>query len=206
MSLGVGQWDGRRGRNVIAHSTTGTNTDAAGEPPPDQAPDQAQSKAQDRSAAVARRSVPLGSPAATAALARRLAAAARPGDVFALSGKLGAGKTHFARHFIGARAGDTAVEVPSPTFTLVQTYELPGATVWHFDLYRIASPDELDELGWDDARTGGIVLVEWPERAGARLAADRLDIELGFAADADARVAVLAAHGNWAARLKELGV
>ena len=170
---------------MIAHSTTGTNTDAA-------------------VSRAARRTLPLASPAATAALARRLAMVARPGDLFGLSGKLGAGKTHFARHFICARAGDPSVEVPSPTFTLVQMYDLPGAAIWHFDLYRIASPGELDELGWDDARADGIMLVEWPERAGARLPADRLDIDLGFAADVDARVASLTGHGTWAARLTEL--
>ncbi|MGE4014248.1 MAG: tRNA (adenosine(37)-N6)-threonylcarbamoyltransferase complex ATPase subunit type 1 TsaE, partial [Alphaproteobacteria bacterium] len=146
----------------------------------------------------------LDSPAATAALARRLAQAARPGDVFALSGKLGAGKTHFARHFVAARAADPSIEVPSPTFTLVQVYELPGGAIWHFDLYRIATPGELDELGWDDACAGGIVLVEWPARAGARLPTERLDIEIDFAADAEARVAQLIGRGAWAARLTEL--
>ncbi len=102
---------------------------------------------------------------ATAALAARIAARARPGDVFLLSGPLGAGKTAFARAFIRARAGDAALEIPSPTFTLVQTYDLPNGPIWHYDLWRISGPAALEELAWDEAQTG-IVLVEWPDRLG----------------------------------------
>jgi tRNA threonylcarbamoyladenosine biosynthesis protein TsaE len=104
--------------------------------------------------------------AATEALAARLAARARPGDVLLLSGPLGAGKTSFARAFIRARAGDPALEIPSPTFTLVQTYDLPGGAVWHYDLWRLSGPQALEELAWDEAQAG-IVLVEWPDRLGA---------------------------------------
>jgi tRNA threonylcarbamoyladenosine biosynthesis protein TsaE len=100
--------------------------------------------------------------AATAALAARLSAIARAGDLLLLSGPLGAGKTSFARAFIRARAGDPALEIPSPTFTLVQTYDLT-TPVWHYDLWRLSGPTALEELGWDEAQSG-IVLVEWPER------------------------------------------
>ncbi len=101
----------------------------------------------------------------TAALARMLAADARPGTAFLLDGPVGAGKTHFARAFIRARQGDAAEDVPSPTFTLVQTYDDPmGTEIWHADLYRLTDPAELDELGLDEALEGAICLIEWPDR------------------------------------------
>ncbi len=104
--------------------------------------------------------------ARTAALGRALAALARPGDVFLLEGPVGAGKSHLARAFIRARAGDPGAEVPSPTFTLVQTYaDAPtGGEVWHADLYRLADPGELAELGLDEAMDHAICLIEWPDR------------------------------------------
>ncbi len=102
----------------------------------------------------------------TAALGRALAALARPGDVFLLEGPVGAGKSHLARAFIRARATDPAAEVPSPTFTLVQTYPdaLTGGEVWHADLYRLTDPGELVELGLDEAMDRAICLIEWPDR------------------------------------------
>jgi tRNA threonylcarbamoyladenosine biosynthesis protein TsaE len=104
--------------------------------------------------------------AATERLAARFAALARPGDALLLEGPLGAGKTAFARAFLRAIAGDPSLEVPSPTFTLVQAYPLPhGQAACHFDLYRLDGPAALQELGWDEARDG-IVLVEWPDRLG----------------------------------------
>ena len=139
--------------------------------------------------------------AATAALAGRVARAARPRDVLALWGDLGAGKTTFARAFVAARAGE-AVEVPSPTFTLVQTYDLPGGPVWHFDLYRLADPEDVWELGWEEALAEAIVLVEWPVRLGALLPDERLDIRLSAGESADSRRAVLEGRGGWAARLE----
>lgn len=137
--------------------------------------------------------------AATDALAARLAAVARPGDVIALQGELGAGKTRFARAFIAARGGDEAV--PSPTFTLVQSYDLPGVTVWHFDLYRLRAAEEAWELGIEDAFRDGISLIEWPERLGILLPRRRLLISLDFAGKPQARQVRLSGDGEWAARL-----
>jgi tRNA threonylcarbamoyladenosine biosynthesis protein TsaE len=140
--------------------------------------------------------------AATATLAARLAALARPGDVIALKGELGAGKTSFARAFIRARGGDE--DVPSPTFTLVQVYELGDAAVWHFDAYRLRDPDEAWELGIEDAFRDGISLIEWPERLAALIPARRLEITLSHGASATARRAALDPAGDWAARLAGL--
>jgi tRNA threonylcarbamoyladenosine biosynthesis protein TsaE len=140
---------------------------------------------------------------ATAALAARLAALAAPGDIIALKGELGAGKTSFARAFIRARGGDETV--PSPTFTLVQVYDLPGGAVWHFDLYRLRQSDEAWELGIEDAFRDGISLIEWPERLGALLPARRLEIALDFGPAATERRARLSGDGDWAARLAAIG-
>lgn len=114
---------------------------------------------------------------ATVRLASDLALALRPGDCVALSGRLGAGKSTLARALVRALADDPSLEVPSPTFTLVQTYEL-RFPVAHFDLYRIADPDELVELGLDEALSSGVVLVEWPEHAGDLLPAGALHVRL----------------------------
>jgi tRNA threonylcarbamoyladenosine biosynthesis protein TsaE len=142
----------------------------------------------------------LASLAATEALAVRIAGLARPPDVVALRGGLGAGKTSFARLFIAARAG-RPLEVPSPTFTLVQSYDLPGGTIWHFDLFRLKLADEAWELGIEQAFADGISLIEWPERLGALLPEDRLDLTLEPGATPDSRVATLEAHGSWRDRL-----
>jgi tRNA threonylcarbamoyladenosine biosynthesis protein TsaE len=115
--------------------------------------------------------------AATAELGARIAAALAPGDVIALSGELGAGKTALARAIL--RGLGVQGHVPSPTFTLVQAYETPGLTVHHFDFYRIERASELSELGLDDAVEGGAVLIEWPERGmPASLTEDALKIAL----------------------------
>ncbi len=146
----------------------------------------------------------LASVAATEALARAVALVAEPGDVIGLSGDLGAGKTTFARAFIRARAeaaGEEAGEVPSPTFTLAQVYELASGAVWHFDLYRIERPEDAYELGIEEAFAGAVSLIEWPERAVALLPEDRLEVELAFAGAADRRRARLTARGRWAGRL-----
>jgi tRNA threonylcarbamoyladenosine biosynthesis protein TsaE len=105
---------------------------------------------------------------ATARLAADIAPLLHPGQVILLRGPLGGGKTVFARALIRALTGEKDLEVPSPTFTLVQTYDTPNAPIWHFDLYRLKSPEEIYELGWEDAFSG-ITLVEWPERIDSRL-------------------------------------
>jgi tRNA threonylcarbamoyladenosine biosynthesis protein TsaE len=106
--------------------------------------------------------------AATQALAEKLSRRAKPGDVLLLAGPLGAGKTSFARAFIRALAGDPALTIPSPTFTLVQQYDTPATPIWHYDLWRLDNHHALEELGWDEAQAG-IVLVEWPDRLGPLL-------------------------------------
>ncbi len=148
--------------------------------------------------------IELPNEAATAALAARIAAPARGGDVIALRGELGAGKTSFARAFIRARGGDEAV--PSPTFTLVQVYELAESPVWHFDAYRLRDPDEAWELGIEDAFRDGISLIEWPERFGSLVPSRRLEITLSQGATPAARRATIDPAGDWAARLTGLAV
>jgi tRNA threonylcarbamoyladenosine biosynthesis protein TsaE len=139
---------------------------------------------------------------ATAALAGRVSALAEPGDVIALKGDLGAGKTTFARAFIRARGGGE--EVPSPTFTLLQTYELDPTVVWHFDLHRLRSPEEAWELGIEEAFNGGISLIEWPERLGPLLPERRLVVSLSFGDRSDARRALLEPGPGWHARLASI--
>lgn len=129
----------------------------------------------------------------TAALARMLAATTRPGQTILLDGPVGAGKTHFARAFIRARQGDAAEDVPSPTFTLVQTYDDPqGTEIWHADLYRLTDPSELAELGLDEALTDAICLIEWPDRL-ERLPDGALMLSIGSHADPGLRSITLIA-------------
>src|SRR6516165_10920317 len=143
--------------------------------------------------------VDLPDEAATAALAARISALAEVGDVIALKGDLGSGKTSFARSFIRARG--PAEEVPSPTFTLVQIYELGSVAIWHFDLYRLKSPEEAWELGIEDAFSEAISLIEWPERLGPLLPPRRLQIALDFGNRPGARRAQLDPGAGWRARL-----
>lgn len=145
--------------------------------------------------------------AGMAALARHVAALARPGDTIALDGDLGTGKTSFARAFIRARAAATGAplgEVPSPTFTLVQIYDLPDGVVWHVDLYRIGDPSEATELGLDEPLTEGILLVEWPDRAAAALDPERLRIAIAYTEDDDARRIEIAGGVAWRDRMAQL--
>ena len=138
----------------------------------------------------------LPDPAATERLARALAPCLRPGDALALVGGLGAGKSSFARALIAARlaALGRTEDIPSPTYTLVQTYDLGPVALWHADLYRLASPDEIAELGLEEAFATAITLVEWPDRLGALLPARRLTLTLAFAPADDARRATLDAR------------
>jgi tRNA threonylcarbamoyladenosine biosynthesis protein TsaE len=152
---------------------------------------------------IAERTLGLPDEAATAALARRIAALARAGDVIALHGDLGTGKTFFARAFIGE------ADVPSPTFTLVQTYARPdGPAIWHFDLYRLKQASEAVELDIEDAFGEGISLIEWPERLGTLLPAERLDVALaipaGGADQTTLRRVSLTGRGRWAGLLDKI--
>jgi tRNA threonylcarbamoyladenosine biosynthesis protein TsaE len=115
----------------------------------------------------------------TEAAARQLAADIKPRDLIALHGDLGLGKTVFARALIRALTGDAGMEVPSPTFTLVQTYDSGKGPIWHFDLYRLEDAADIYELGWEEARENGIIILEWPQRLQGLLPAKRLDIRLG---------------------------
>ncbi len=142
--------------------------------------------------------------AATGRLARDLAAILKPGDIVALSGHLGAGKSLLARAILRELAGDPALEAPSPTFTLVQSYETPRGLALHADLYRVRTPDELDDLGLVEDLDRVIALVEWPDRAGNRLPAGRrLDIVLDVDPERPetGRIANLSGGVLWRSRL-----
>jgi tRNA threonylcarbamoyladenosine biosynthesis protein TsaE len=139
--------------------------------------------------------------AATARLGAAVAKALEAGEAVCLWGPLGAGKTTLARGLIRALA-DPAEEVPSPTFTLVQFYDGGRLRLAHFDLYRIGRPDEAHEIGLDEALDDGAALIEWPERLGGHLPADRLDIDLAIVGQgaAEQRLARLTPHGAWEGR------
>ncbi len=139
---------------------------------------------------------------ATIRLGAALAPLLAKGDALLLSGDLGAGKTSLARAILRARADDPRLEVPSPTFTLVQAYDFPGLTISHVDLYRLADPSELIEIGFDDALATGAVIVEWPERAAARMPSDALVIRLAL--HGAGRRAELVAPPSWRDRLADL--
>ncbi len=142
-------------------------------------------------------SIDLPDEAATVALGRKLAPLLAAGDVLALTGDLGAGKTSLARAILQARAS-SKIEVPSPTFTLAQVYELPDITIWHFDLYRLQAPEEVFEIGWEEALSTAASLVEWPERLGRLLPESALTIALDF--KHDGRVARLSGDETWQIR------
>jgi tRNA threonylcarbamoyladenosine biosynthesis protein TsaE len=136
----------------------------------------------------------------TARLGAAIAQALRPGDAVCLFGPLGAGKSTLARGLIRALTHPDE-EVPSPTFTLVQTYEADTMPVSHFDLYRLAKASEIDELGLNEALDDGVAIIEWPERLEGRLPPDRLDIVLAPAGDG--RTADLTPHGDFEGRTIE---
>jgi len=121
--------------------------------------------------------------AATERLGTSLAERLRPRDVVALQGGLGVGKTTLARAILRAASGDPALIVPSPTFTLVEIYDTPVGVFWHFDLYRLEEPEQVFELGWEEARADGVALVEWAERLGTLLPRERLTVTLAMEGD-----------------------
>lgn len=151
-------------------------------------------------------SLALSNEAATAHLMADLALLISPGDVVTLSGDLGAGKTAAARAMIRYLAGDDGVEVPSPTFTLAQSYDLPPFPLVHADLYRVNDPIELEEIGLSPLPEDTVVLIEWPERAPAALPQDRIDIALSHrpALGSTARAAEITGYGKAAAQVARL--
>lgn len=142
--------------------------------------------------------------AGTKSLARRLAALAKPRDVILLYGDLGMGKTVFSRAFVQSLTSPDE-DVPSPTFTLVQLYDTDKGTIWHFDLYRLKQPDEVYELGFEEALSDGISLIEWPERAERLYPRNRLEIRITAGDTPDERRIALIPHGDgWNKRLENL--
>src|SRR5215470_5661168 len=151
-------------------------------------------------------SVALANETATAQLMADLALLVGPGDVITLSGDLGAGKTAAARAMIRYFAGDDELEVPSPTFTLAQTYDLPSFQLIHADLYRINDASELEEIGLSPLPEGTVALIEWPERAPEAMPANRIDIALSHrpALGSTARAAEITGYGECAATVERL--
>jgi len=135
-------------------------------------------------------------------IAAALADFVQRGDVVLLEGDLGAGKTEFARIFLRHLTNDAELAVPSPTFTLVQQYDTPKGEVWHFDLYRLEDPLEVEEIGWNEALTDGISLIEWPDRLGPYLPADYLVLRLDFSGNGeDLRNVIVTPHGLYQKRM-----
>jgi tRNA threonylcarbamoyladenosine biosynthesis protein TsaE len=149
--------------------------------------------------------LPIKNPEQTAELAEQIGGNLGPGDCLLLTGPVGAGKTHFARHLIWSLL-KVPEDVPSPTFTLVQTYETDIAEVWHADLYRLSALDEIEELGLADAMETAICLIEWPELLGPLTPPQALSIT--FKPDQtneNARLITLASTADrWAALLGDL--
>ena len=137
--------------------------------------------------------------AATQALGAAVARALRPGEAVLLSGPLGAGKSSLARALIRTLT-KADEEVPSPTYTLVQSYDGAEFPIAHFDLYRLKTRQEAEELGLDEALDVGAAVIEWPQRLGGRLPADRLSLEIEPTPDGSARTARLSFHGAWEGR------
>lgn len=145
----------------------------------------------------------LADESATERLGEAVAAHLGRGEAVCLSGPLGAGKSTLARALIRAWVGRADEDVPSPTFTLVQTYEGGPFPIAHFDLYRLKRPEEAFELGLDEALDEGAALIEWPERLNGAQPADRLAIDFAIT-DAGARRVRLTGHGAWADHDRDL--
>lgn len=142
--------------------------------------------------------------AALVRIASLLALKVRPGDVLALHGDLGAGKTTFARALIRSLLDDADAEVPSPTFSLCQTYHAPRMAIAHFDLYRLSAAEEAEEIGLDETLARGLTLIEWPERLGGLLPDTRIDIHLEETGTAETRHLSIAAQGDTGPRIARL--
>lgn len=139
----------------------------------------------------------------TRALAERWAPHLRAGDVLLLEGSVGAGKTHFARSLIQALL-IAPEDVPSPTFTLVQTYEASGFEIWHADLYRLSAPEEVVELGLDEAFSTALCLVEWPDRLGTEFPAQALRLHFETTSENSRALTARWDAMTWPERLAEL--
>lgn len=150
---------------------------------------------------IARRT--LKNEADTCAVAAELSEHLKVGDIVALDGTLGAGKTAFARALINALPG-TAEDVPSPTFTLVQTYQRGDAEIWHFDLYRLDDPEDAFELGIEDAFADAISLIEWPDKLGPYLPGRHLRVILAQGSESDTRTLEIVGDATWRDRLVRL--
>lgn len=146
----------------------------------------------------------LNDEADTRAAAAELAGVLNTGDIIALSGTLGTGKTAFARALINALPGEEE-EVPSPTFTLVQTYQRGDLEVWHFDLYRLEQPDDAFELGIEDAFADAVSLIEWPDKLGHYLPSGHLAVTLENTDTPSGRMLTLAGDESWRDRLAGIG-
>ncbi len=143
-------------------------------------------------------------PDATCRAAARLGACLRPGHVVLLEGGIGAGKTHFARCLIQSLL-EVAEDVPSPTFTLVQSYDTLHGEVWHADLYRLNHPDDVAELGLEEAFETAICLVEWPDRLGDLAPADALTIRFELVGESGRLLSMRGEATTWRPVLKEAG-
>ena len=145
------------------------------------------------------------SPARSCAIAAMLAPRLVPGDVVLMTGDIGTGKTHFARGLIQSLL-ETPEDVPSPTYTLVQTYPVPSGELWHADLYRLTNTSEVFELGLIDAFSDAICLIEWPDRLGELAPADALCITMTQGAGDDDRIMEFHwTQGDWAEKLRGIG-
>lgn len=150
----------------------------------------------------------LSSPEETAALARGIAPVLQPGDTLLLEGPIGAGKTHFARALIQARlsAAGMVEDVPSPTFTIVQTYDDGNSEIWHADLYRLTGPQEIEEIGLAEAFASAICIVEWPDRLSGLAPAGALLLKFApGAGESDRDLTMESASPRWKAILKSVG-
>jgi tRNA threonylcarbamoyladenosine biosynthesis protein TsaE len=138
----------------------------------------------------------------TKSLAQQIATLTKKGDIITLQGDLGSGKTEFARSFINSLS-ESPQEVTSPTFNLVHPYDTKTFTIWHFDLYRLESPEEIEQIGLYDAFDNGVSLIEWPQIIDDILPVDRLLIKISFDDD---RVAEVEGRGNWKDRISGIKV